>query len=181
MATPPTFSTGQVLTSGAMNDVGLWLIQSVTVGSGASSVPVSDAFSAEFDQYKIVYTGGSCSAQGDLMLTLDSTITGYTHSVITTSWSNSPSLILAGTLNGSSWSRAGVAEPDSAYLNVDIANPFLAKRTIVWGAFVGSDSTRVGGSFSGFLADTTSYTDFTITPSTGTLTGGTVRVYGYRN
>jgi hypothetical protein len=33
----------------------------------------------------------------------------------------------------------------------------------------------------GFLNNTTSYTAFTFTPSSGTLTGGTIRVYGYRN
>ena len=31
------------------------------------------------------------------------------------------------------------------------------------------------------LADTTQYTAFTIAPNTGTLTGGTIRVYGYSN
>jgi hypothetical protein len=37
------------------------------------------------------------------------------------------------------------------------------------------------GTVSGMLNNTTSYTAFTITPSSGTMTGGTVRVYGYAN
>jgi hypothetical protein len=177
----PDFSPGEVLTAAAMDSIGLWLVKSQAVGTGVSSVTVTGAFSADYDNYKVIFSGGVNSAQGDLGLTLGSTSSGYTHNVITTTWSNTPSSILAGTLNGSSWSRAGVAEPDSNYLNLDIINPFLARRTIAWGSFVGSDSTRVGGSFSGFLADTTSYTAFTITPATGTMTGGTIRVYGYRN
>jgi hypothetical protein len=36
-----------------------------------------------------------------------------------------------------------------------------------------------GASLLGYLDNTTSYTDFTLTPSSGTLTGGTIRVYGY--
>jgi hypothetical protein len=31
------------------------------------------------------------------------------------------------------------------------------------------------------LNDTTSYTSFELSPSSGTLTGGTIYVYGYRN
>jgi hypothetical protein len=31
----------------------------------------------------------------------------------------------------------------------------------------------------GILDNTTSYTDFTIAPTTGTITGGTIFVYGY--
>jgi hypothetical protein len=90
-------------------------------------------------------------------------------------------LILAGHDNTSSWARAGIAETDSPFLSLDIFNPFLAKRTIAWGSFVGSQAGRVGGSFSGFLADTTAYTSFTITVGGGlTVSGGTVFVYGYR-
>jgi len=33
----------------------------------------------------------------------------------------------------------------------------------------------------GYVNNTTQYTAFTISPSSGTLTGGTIRVYGYRN
>jgi hypothetical protein len=38
-----------------------------------------------------------------------------------------------------------------------------------------------GGALGGFLNDTTAYTGFTILASTGNLTGGTIRVYGYQN
>ena len=37
MATPPDFSSGQVLTSSAMNSVGLWLVKTQTVGTAVSS------------------------------------------------------------------------------------------------------------------------------------------------
>jgi hypothetical protein len=36
------------------------------------------------------------------------------------------------------------------------------------------------GVFGGYLNDATSYTAFTITASSGTMTGGTITVYGYR-
>jgi hypothetical protein len=33
----------------------------------------------------------------------------------------------------------------------------------------------------GFLNDTNSYTSFTLTPVSATLTGGKIRIYGYNN
>ena len=33
----------------------------------------------------------------------------------------------------------------------------------------------------GLQDSTTSFTSFTITPQAGTLTGGTIRIYGYNN
>jgi hypothetical protein len=165
----------------ASTPVGMELVKAQTVGATVASIPVSDAFSASYDNYRIMYTGGSCTGQNDLLLTLGATVTGYAHSVISTTWSSSPSLITAGDGNTSSWARAGIAETDNPFLSLDIFNPFLAKRTIAWGSFVGSQAGRVGGSFSGFLADTTPYTSFTITVGGGlTVSGGTVFVYGYR-
>jgi hypothetical protein len=43
-------------------------------------------------------------------------------------------------------------------------------------AYIGETET---GTNSGLHKTATSYTDFTITPTTGTLTGGTIYVYGY--
>ena len=177
-----TFSTGEVLTASDTNtflaNAGLVYVTSTTVGSGVSSVTVSNVFSSTYDDYRIVYMGGSCSAQGDLKMTLGATATGYYQNVIYTAWNNTVGG--ASTNNGTSWERAGIAETSVNALQLDIYSPNLASRTVIWGAFIGPDSTRVGGSMSGFLANNTSYTAFTITPSTGTLTGGTIRVYGYR-
>jgi hypothetical protein len=63
-------------------------------------------------------------------------------------------------------------------LNMELNGPFLAKRTIVSGTMT---SVNVGRIYSGYLDGTTSYTAFTITPASGTITGGTIRVYGYAN
>jgi hypothetical protein len=36
------------------------------------------------------------------------------------------------------------------------------------------------GSVTGLLDNTNQYTDFTVVTNTGTMTGGTITVYGYR-
>ena len=160
---------------------GLVLIKTQTVGTAVSSVPVSDVFSASYDNYKIIYQNGVSSANGELTLVFGSTNTGYYNTVLYGAWSNSPTPLAAGAANASTLAFAGCADPDGAFLDLDVRNPYLARRTTIAGPFVGMDSDRVGAYTAGYVANTTSYTSFTIGTSTGTITGGTIRVYGYRN
>jgi hypothetical protein len=167
----------KVIPTGATNGT-VGATGTVTIGNAVSSVTVSGCFSALYNAYKIILTGGAASAQGDIKMTLGATVAGYYQAVIYTAWNNT--VAAASTNNGASWERAGITETISPTLNVELVNPFLSERTTISGSFIGADSTRVGGWGSGFIADTTSYTAFTITPSTGTLTGGSLTIYGYR-
>jgi hypothetical protein len=63
-------------------------------------------------------------------------------------------------------------------MNIDLFSPFLSDETVYNGWYINEGS---GGYSVGFLDNTTSYTAFTIAPGSGTLTGGTIRVYGYAN
>jgi hypothetical protein len=66
-----------------------------------------------------------------------------------------------------------------ALTKIDLLNPFLAKWTVI------KDATWVAnnavGNYAGVHQSAVSYSAFTFTPEAGTLTGGTIRVYGYRN
>lgn len=53
MATPPTFTVGQVLTAAQMNAVGLWLVGSGTF-SAATAVDIT-GISTDFQRYRLVY------------------------------------------------------------------------------------------------------------------------------
>lgn len=177
----PSFSAGDVLTAADMNAVGLWLVKTQTVGSAVSSVTVTSAFSADFDNYKITYTGGTGSTQQDLRIQLGSTTTGYASLLIYSGWVDTPTISLAGEDNGASWLYPGGSSTEGAYMNCDILVPYLSMRTTISAPFVAASTGRSGGFFTGYLANTTSYTAFTLSPNTGTITGGTIRVYGYRN
>jgi hypothetical protein len=61
-------------------------------------------------------------------------------------------------------------------MNLNVMNPFLAKPTQFVGSLHGSS---ISGGTQGLHTNATSYTGFTITPNSGTLTGGTIYVYGY--
>jgi hypothetical protein len=156
----------------------LVLISTTTIGSAVSSVTVSNAFSATYDAYKIILTGGASSNSNiTLRMTLGSTATGYSMQLIYAAYGNSP--LAAGSTNQTSWLYAGGSSSTTTLsLFSDIYNPFLAEHTYCNGFTV---SAGDAGFASGYLNDTTSYTAFTLTPSAGTITGGTIRVYGYLN
>jgi hypothetical protein len=155
---------------------GVVLIKSQTIGSAVSSVQVTDAFSATYDAYKITITGGAASATPSLRMTLGATATGYSGQLIYGTYANT--VLAAGATNQTSWLYAGEGNTTSLSLNVDLWSPYLTEQSFIY-AF--SAASGNGGIFCGYLANTTSYTDFTITPSTGTITGGEIRVYGYKN
>ena len=157
---------------------GLTLISTTTIGTTVSSVTVSSAFSATYDAYKIIVTGGASSASNTaLRLTLGATVTGYAMQLVYGSYANTP--LAAGATSQSSWLyTGGSASTTTLAFFCELYNPFLTELTFVQGV---SLSTGDAGFAAGFLNDTTSYTAFTITPASGTITGGNVRVYGYQN
>lgn len=166
-----------VATSGA---TGLTLIKTQTIGTTVSSVTVTGAFSATYDAYKIVITGGVGSATANIALKLGSTSTGYYAGYTDVNYGTG-SVTGTGNNNAASFTIVGYNTTAAITFNADLQNPFLSKNTIM-NSLAGPTATGAGGrTGGGYLNDTTSYTDFTLTPSSGTLTGGTIRVYGYNN
>jgi len=177
-----TFTTGEVLTASDTNtylaNSGLVYVTSQTVGTAVSSVTVSNAFSSTYDNYKITYTSGVSSITQSLNLSLGSTTTNYFNATTYTVYSTG--LVQSTNNNGlvGSFVYAGACDPNVGnQLFLDIFNPFLTKYTTFNGAFMVTDVSGVSG---GVQKSNTSFTSFTITPGAGTLTGGTITVYGYR-
>ena len=172
----PTFTSSDVLNATDMNAVGLWLVKSQTVGTAVSSVTVSSAFSSTYDAYKVVYVGGIGSTALNISMTLGASASTYNMALPYVTYG---AAIASGTSisGGTSWALMGNATANSASLDVDLFGPFLTQYTRVLGLFV-DDS--FAGSYSGIHKTAASYTAFTLTTSTGTLTGGTISVYGYR-
>ena len=159
---------------------GLTLIKTQTIGTAVSSVNVTSAFSATYDAYKITVSGGVGSAIGGLGLKLGATATGYYAGLVAITYS-SATTDLAANNNATSWTFAGRTTTDSIWANFELNAPFLSKNTFVSAPAQNPSTGGSAGAMAGFLNNTTSYTDFTLTPASGTLTGGTIRVYGYKN
>ena len=160
---------------------GLTLVKTQTIGTTVSSVTVTDAFSATYDNYMIVVNGGVGSAAStNLGLQLGATTTGYYSAGTVINYSNAGQT-LASNNNAASFTRAGVMNTGDIAFFATLQDPFLTKVTKVQTIYNSADVNSQGGFFNGFLNSATSHTAFTITPSSGTLTGGTIRVYGYAN
>ena len=179
-----TYTAGQVLTAASLNANftfaaanGLTLVTAQTIGTTVSSVTVTGAFSATYDAYKILITGGAASAQHTMFFKLGSSTTGYYQAQAGVNYSTG---VVTGRANSndSSWSRAGAGNANGLEMIMDINNPFLAKYTYFSSANAQNDE---GAQTNGYHGVASSFTDFTVTPSSGTLTGGTIRVYGYQN
>lgn len=80
--------------------------------------------------------------------------------------------------NAASWQYAGYGTTNYLAATFDVLNPFNAKYTQFgpnnWPA------QTVSGVSSGVHGVAASYTGFTIGTAAGTMTGGTITVYGYR-
>jgi len=154
---------------------GLTLIKKQDIGSAVSSVVVSDAFSADYDSYKVILNGGVASTENFLSLKLGAANTQYYQTRI--------SYLYTGTINvgtdnnAAQWTIGGTGDTASLFINLELVNPFLTKQTFVMG---GQPHTQASGFHSGVQKSNTSFTDFTITPNSGNITGGTIYVYGYR-
>ena len=172
----PVFASGDVLNASDMNGVGLWLVKTQTIGTGVSSVAVTNAFSADYDNYIVTVSGGTASATIELNLQLGATVSGYKSSFVFTFYSNTVGAI--GTASGTSIAYVGGGTTSSLAAQMTIQNPFLTEETFVQASSI---TGVYAGNTTGQLPNTTSYTGFTLVTASGTMTGGTIRVYGIRN
>jgi hypothetical protein len=157
---------------------GLALITAQTIGTAVSSVTVSNAFSSSYENYLILMNNVDSSIDGTtLNMTLGSTNTGYYDSFYVDRATTATSSTVR-VSNGVAWDVGVVSTNDDSYGSWTLFGPNLAKRTGMVGmANAGQFTVWCGGN----LANTTQYTAFTLSVTAGTLTGGTIRVYGYQN
>jgi hypothetical protein len=188
----PSFNSGDVLTATDMNAVGLWKVVptgatngvvtsdgGVTVNSGVASVTVNGAFSSNYDNYRILYSGGVGSTLISLSLKLGASATGYYGITNYAAYATPTTPAAAGDNNAAVWNSIGYASTSFTQISLDLLAPNLARWTTLANASWAAGT--VAGVTNGTHQVSTAYTDFTIGVNTGTLTGGTIRVYGYRN
>ncbi len=194
-----TFTTGEVLTASDtntyLNDAGLVLITSgitvsstggtaatvsngtVTIGTSNTAVTVSGAFSATYNNYRIIVTNSVGSAVSNVALKLGASTTGYYDSGQVINYSGA-GITGVSDNNAAAFTRSAVTDTTNWQATIELYAPFLATRTFYRSEYFGASQA---GYFTGLHTSATSHTQFTLTPdSPGTITGGTIRVYGYR-
>jgi hypothetical protein len=154
---------------------GLEFISSTPIGTAVASVTVSNIFNSTYDNYRIHVTGGTNSVNGaQLRLQLSGTTGGtqyygggiqtlFSSGAVSSNWDN----------NISRFNNIG----NNSEMYVNVYGPFLPRSTRVGAEFY---TTVAAGNYNGYILNTNSDTGFTISTSSGTLTGGTIVVYGYR-
>jgi len=157
---------------------GLRLIKKQTIGSAVASVAVTSAFSATYENYKIIVSGGSGSTAAGMNLQLGSTTTGYYNAAVYGTYAGAGPTVTAQS-NAANWSQCGFFNTNGIHANIDLITPFAAKNSIFNATAHQLQTTGVGLFNGGYLNDTTSYSGFTILAGAGTMTGGTIYVYGY--
>lgn len=165
-------------TVGPASAGGLTLIKAETIGTAVASVTVTGVFSSTYDNYKVIVSGGTASVDdSQLTLVLGATTTGYYMSYSGVNFSGATASLVSNN-NAASWTRVGSGFTNGLQTNFELVAPNLAKTTSITGAMASVGAAR---SFSGYVGNTTQYTAFTMAIDAGTMTGGTIRVYGYSN
>ena len=174
------FSVGETLTASDTNtylaNAGLVYVTSTTVGSAVTTVTVSNCFSSTYDNYMIRIAGMTGSAAADTSLQLSS-ITGsvYAYSGFYQAIGVSTINAYAGTTTSMPIGTMGTTL--NTQIIVEISGPNLAVAKYV---DVRTASSNIRVSQAGQINSTTQATGFTVTPASGTLTGGIITVFGFR-
>jgi hypothetical protein len=176
-----TFVAGNVLTAAQLNDSfaaigGLRLIKKQTIGSAVSTVTLSNVFSADYDNYRIIINVEAGSASSNMRLTVGAANTAYYAAAYGLSYSTGASTTTQS--NAAYWDVA-IINTSGGNTVIDLLDPFNTDQTCISFTYAELLTTGVFRTGAGYLNNTTSYTDFTFVPQTGTYTGGTVYVYGY--
>ena len=161
---------------------GLTLIAAQTIGTAVSSVTVSNCFSATYDSYQVFINNSSASGTDYISLRLGvsgtpSTAT-YDSGFVQTAYSGS-AVSGAGSPNANRVEYAGRCTAFFVELDCKIIDPFTIKHTRFHSQYTNGD---VGAMHHvGLHRQTTSYNDLIVISNAATMTGGTIRVYGYQN
>ena len=173
-------ATGMKWATPATATSGLTLVKSQTIGSGVSSVTVTDAFNATYDNYLINLSGGVGSADVNIEMTIGNAAGSYCYNNIYMLYTGTG--ITGEASNGQvKWIRVGRASTNSLDAEIVLKNPFNTKVTTGQWRMASATNGQLWSIGGGILENSNSYSSFTLTPNTGTLTGGTIRVYGYQN
>ena len=154
-------------------NAGLVYVTSATIGTAVSSVAVANCFSSTYTNYKIVAHGGIGSSLQAMSMTLTGSAVSYYQILAYWAYAGGAASS-AGVSNAAQWGYIGESG-ESNTIDIDILGPNTAKVTQFAGNYIGS----VSGTIAGYHNVATAFTGFTIATG-GTMTGGTITVYGYR-
>lgn len=188
-----TFTANEVLTSADMNtyaaNSGLVYVTQASIGTTAvTTFVVANCFNSTFDNYKISISGMTHSSLNNALALKLGTGTAGSFSPTTSSWYGNTFYIALGTSGGltnaalvnTSYAECMSINSYSGGQNsgvIELQAPYLSENSRVQYTSADPGYFRIGASC--HIA-TNSYTGFQLFPLSGTISNGTVTVYGYR-
>jgi hypothetical protein len=167
----------QVSGGTAVGNSGLVYVKSQAITAGSATTVLTNVFSTTYDNYRVIIDGVQTTSSQGLVIRMGSAATGYYGNFwyvlySATSWTFVP-------MNNATFWYVALSDSTapSSSSSFDLVAPFLAARTQYNGNYYGRGYS---GGFSGSIENTTCYTDLTLLNESGTLSGGTITVYGYR-
>ena len=162
--------------SPAQNPMGLELVKTQTISGTVASVTVTNAFSTTYDNYRVMISGVTATA-GDVWLKLtysNQTFSPHAHWQVYNNYGTGTAGVQ--TLLNETYALAFIVGTYGG-AHMEFYNPFLAKETTFTAQGSSNSYQSQGG---GRSYDQTSTTSFTLTPNSGSLSSGTIYVFGYR-
>jgi len=179
----PDFSPGEVLTAGAMDSIGLWLVGSTSFATTANPF-INGCFSSNFENYVIkVLVEASTPVNLNFRMRSGTSTPemGAVYDRFGFYFSGSGSIVTLINANGTSAFLTDVTNVggNRSAVTIEMFGPNTPRPTIANTQSWDSNSGSVY--FPSFRIETnTAYTGIELLPSSGTLTGS-MRVYGLRN
>ena len=189
MTTPPTFVSGAILTAAQMNSIGMWQVSSTTIAALSTTTSVSNCFSTDYLNYRVLFTATAATANIRFRLNYrdsggDVIAANYQFGAGGLIGSSSFGVDYSGTSGQTKTliGESGVAGSRFS-LTMDVFNPFATEQTTaLWqsgGTLQPATTPTITMGVANYLA-TTSMTGFTIQRDSGTGTfSGVIKVYGY--
>ena len=158
-------------------------INETTIGSTVSSVSLDNLFSSSYKNYKIIVNINTASTENLIRIRLrtsgSSNTTGnYVYQMFSSSFTSTSLSVQTRTVDGNTFMNSISYNSNGGALIYDIFNPFATDRTFLSG--VGTRD-NLGSYFNGGFTTTTSFDGIEFLAPSGTISGGNIRVYGYKD
>jgi hypothetical protein len=182
----PDFSPGEVLTAAAMDSIGLWKVASGTFtgATSASAASISDIFTSDYDNYRIILKTSNATSSNVNMQFRDTSgnviggsayfsqfVRSYVATVDAAAQSSSNNALL-----GTNYTAPNMS------VTLDIQSPNIAEQTSWLANFYSFNSSvphSLTGNGGGYHNSSTRFSGIILFPTSGTLSGS-YWIYGTR-
>ena len=157
-----------------------------TAALSGASVSINGCFTTDYDTYKVLISHGYGSSGGNLLMRLraagsDASAGNYNYETLQGYLATAPYAGNYASRTSMRLGSVGTAVGTGVYVSADFFGPKLAQPTAVIAQHNANPAAPIVEHWHGFLNDSSAYDGLTVYPSDGPWSGGTIKIFGYRN